>query len=194
MHPSQIEHLKGMLSRQTDGPVRLAYGRLPIEQPRQFIIVGTTNSYTYLTDSTGNRRFWPIRIKQFDIPWIKENRDQIWAEAAAREASGESIRLDPKLYKHASMQQEKRRAEDPWEVKLEEVFDREHKWRLTPDEVWAPLGISIDRRDPRANDRVLKAMHRLGFRRTAVRDSEGKVIKGFGREVEEGQYVLPKDE
>lgn len=193
MRASAVEHLKGMLSRQSDGPVRLAYGRIPVEQPRQFIIVGTTNSYSYLTDSTGNRRFWPIRIKKFDIAWIKENRDQIWAEAFFREAQGESIRLHPKLYAHASIQQERRRAEDPWETKLDETFNRVTKWRLTPDQVWAPLGITIDRRDPRANARVLKAMESLGFRRLTVRSDEGHVTKGFARDIEEGQMELPKE-
>jgi hypothetical protein len=187
MQSSQVEHLKGMLSRQVDGPVRLAYGRLPVEQPRQFIIVGTTNSYTYLTDSTGNRRFWPIRIKGFDISWIKENRDQLWAEAYVRERAGESIRLDPALYGHATLQQERRRAEDPWELKLGEVFSREEKHRLAPDDVWGALGLSIDRQDPKAHDRVLKAMHRLGFTRKTVRTTDGKVVKGFSRDPEEGQ-------
>jgi len=192
MHASQVEHLKGMLSRQTDGPVRLAYGRLPIEQPRQFIIVGTTNSYTYLTDSTGNRRFWPVRIKQFDINWIRANRDQIWAEAAHRESAGESIRLHPSLYAHAALQQERRRAEDPWEQRLERAFPRNKKHRLAPDEVWGALGISIDKRDQRSNDRVLKIMHLLGFIRKAVRTEDG-IVKGFARDIEEGQYDLPED-
>lgn len=191
MASSQVEHLKGMLSRQVDGPVRLAYGRLPVEQPRQFIIVGTTNSYTYLTDSTGNRRFWPVRVTGFNIPWIRENRDQIWAEAYQRALAGESIRLDPSLYEHATKQQERRRAEDPWEVKLDETFSRKVKWRLTPDEVWAPLGIGIDRRDTRANDRVLKAMHKLGFRRITVK-GDGAPVKGFGRDIEEGQIDIPE--
>jgi hypothetical protein len=192
MASSQVEHLKGMLSRQVDGPVRLAYGRLPVEQPRQFIIVGTTNSYTYLTDSTGNRRFWPIRVQKFDVAWIRENRDQIWAEAFAREQMGATIRLDPSLYSHATMQQERRRAEDPWELKLEESFPKDQKWRLTPDEVWAPLGISIDRRDPKNNDRVLKAMHKLGFKRTSIRDSANRVVKGFARDKEVGQFEIPE--
>lgn len=191
MRPASVEHLKGMLSRQSDGPVRLAYGRIPVEQPRQFIIVGTTNSYTYLTDSTGNRRFWPIRIKGFDIPWLLANRDQLWAECVEREAAHESIRLNPALYAHASIQQERRRAEDPWEIKLAESFDKENEWRLTADEVWGALGISIDKRDPRANDRVLKAMTSLGFARRSIR-RDGKVSKGFYREILEGQYAMPK--
>lgn len=202
MQASQVEHLKGMLSRQIDGPVRLAYGRLPIEQPRQSIIVGTTNSYTYLTDSTGNRRFWPVRVTGFNIPWIKENRDQLWAEAYAREQGfekdgkkyePESIRLDPALYGSATLQQERRRAEDPWETRFDEAFPRTEKHRLTPDEVWSAIGISIDRRDAKSNDRVLKAMHKLGFRRATIRQSHGKNVKGFARDIEEGQFDMPDE-
>lgn len=189
MHISQVEHLKGMLSRQVDGPVRLAYGRLPVEQPRQFIIIGTTNSYSYLSDSTGNRRFWPVRVQQFDIGWIRENRDQLWAEAFHRAQLGESIRLDPSLYAHATLQQDRRRAEDPWEHKLEECFPKDRIYRLSMDEVWAPLGVSIERRDGRSVDRVLKAMHRLGFRRMSVR-VDGKISRGFGRDEIDGQLNL----
>jgi hypothetical protein len=194
LRASAIEHLKGMLSRQTDGPVRLAYGRIPVEQPRQFIIVGTTNSYSYLTDSTGNRRFWPIRIKQFDIDYIRENRDQIWAEAVSREAAGESIRLHPSLYAHATMQQERRRAEDPWETKLDEAFPRTEKHRLVPDQVWGVLNIPIERRDPASNNRVLNAMTVLGFRRVTVRGPDGKIVKGFARDLEEGQLELEENQ
>jgi hypothetical protein len=194
MSSSQVEHLKGMLSRQIDGPVRLAYTRIPIEQPRQFIIVGTTNSYSYLTDSTGNRRFWPIRINgRFNVDWILENRDQLWAEAYHRIKEGASIRLDPSLYEIAAFQQERRRSEDPWETKLDSVFERDKQWRLTPDQVWAPLGVSIDRQDTRQNARVLKIMETLGFRRLSVRTEDGKVVKGFGRDAEEPKFNLEQE-
>ena len=42
MRKADVEHLKAMLSRRVDR-ARMAYGRLPIEAPRQCIIVGTTN-------------------------------------------------------------------------------------------------------------------------------------------------------
>lgn len=193
MQVSRVEQLKGMLSRQVDGPVRLAYGRLPVEQRRQFIIVGTTNSYSYLTDSTGNRRFWPIRVSQFDVPWIKTHRDQLWAEAYVRERAGESIRLSPSLYGYATHQQERRRVEDPWEIAIEEKFPRSERHRLTPEDVWAAIGMfDVGKRDTASNARLLKAMHQLGFRRLSIRMGD-KVVKGFARDVEEGQMVLPED-
>ena len=89
------EQVKSFLSRQTDGPVRLAYARLPTEVKRQFVVVGTTNERSgYLNDSTGGRRFWPVSVKRFDLAKLRHGRDQLWAEAAVREAEkGASIRL-----------------------------------------------------------------------------------------------------
>lgn len=192
MHKSKAEQLKGMLSRQVDGPVRLAYGRLPVEQPRQFIVIGTTNSDSYLSDPTGNRRFWPVKITSFSISWVKENRDQLWAEAYSREQAGESIRLNSSLYPHATLQQERRRAEDPWEPVLDRKFARTEKHRITTDDIWEAVGVfEVAKRDEIGHGRLLKLMARLGFRRMAVRKGS-EIIKGFGRDVEEGQFDLPE--
>jgi len=85
MRRGDVEHLKAMLSRQVDR-ARLAYDRTPTEYPRQSIFIGTTNSATYLRDMTGDRRYWPVAVERFDLEALKANRDQLWAEAAHREA------------------------------------------------------------------------------------------------------------
>jgi predicted P-loop ATPase len=181
MRKSQSESLKSMLSRQVDGPVRMAYARLPVEIPRQFIIIGTTNSHTYLNDITGNRRFWPVRVGKFDLRQLSHDRDQIWAEASHREAANESIRLKEELYKIAGMQQERRRFEDPWEQILDEAFALDEKHRLSPELIWGALNMNPDRRDERAQHRVTAILQKLGFKRATIRH-EGKVIKGWARD------------
>lgn len=180
MRPSAMEHLKALLSRGTDGPVRKAYGRLSVEQPRQFIIIGTTNSYTYLTDFTGNRRFWPVRVASTKLKQILADRDQLWAEASKREAEGASIRLAPHLWNIAGKQQERRRSEDPWENRLMTHFDGASV-RLAPDEIWECLGIPTERRDERGQRRVSQIMQQLGFRRMSVKNKDGKVVKGWAK-------------
>jgi predicted P-loop ATPase len=120
MRKADIEHLKAFLSRQRDR-ARMAYGRFVDDVPRQFIIVGTTNNSEYLLDPTGNRRFWPIKIEQVDIAALRRDRDQLWAEAAAREARGESIRLARERWPAASDEQEARRTRDPWEDALADI-------------------------------------------------------------------------
>lgn len=180
MHKSAVEHLKGMLSRQVDGPVRMAYARVPVEQKRSFILIGTTNSHAYLTDGTGNRRFWPLRIEKLNVRWIRENRDQLWAEAFVREQAGESIRLSPSLYEFAGMQQERRRTEDAWEQDLAIAFHEEFQ-RVAPDEIWETLCIPTERRSEAASRRVTQIMQLLGFRKMTVQDRKGRVVKGWGR-------------
>lgn len=193
MRKAQAEHMKILMSRSTDGPVRMAYARLAIEVKRQFIAVGTTNSRTYLKDETGNRRFWPMMVKGFDLAGIVAERDQLWAEAAFREAKGESIRLAKELYKMAAFQQERRRLEDPWEVELESMFPAEEKHKVDPEQIWETLHIQKERRDDRNWERIVKIMQRLGFERASVRNADGKVVKGWKREIqfdlldEEGQ-------
>ena len=190
MMKSKIEHLKGMLSRQVDGPVRLAYGRMSVEVPRQYVIIGTTNSSSYLIDPTGNRRFWPVKVTRFNIQWIRENRDQLWAEAYSREQAGESIRLHPSLYPHAALQQAKRREEDAWEAVLNKQFSRSERQRLFVEDAWAAVGVH-DAKDmtPDKHKRLLDSMKQVGFRRMSVR--KGDIVNtGFGREVEKGQLDL----
>jgi predicted P-loop ATPase len=85
--------LKSFLARSVD-EARMAYQRERTRVPRQFVVVGTTAATPYLQDPTGNRRIWPIRVRRFDLARLAEVRDQLWAEAAAAEAAGESIFLD----------------------------------------------------------------------------------------------------
>jgi predicted P-loop ATPase len=159
----EAEQLKAFLSRQVDGPVRLAYGRLQTTVPRQFVLIGTTNAKLgYLKDSTGGRRFWPVSVERFDLGRLERERDQLWAEAAAREAAGASIRLRPDLWEAAADAQEVRRAIDPWEPILEPVFDAD----VVPvNAVWAALQFEASHLDNRHADRVAAIAQRFGFAR-----------------------------
>ena len=79
---SEVQIIKDFVSCSSD-KVRLAYGRRAAVYPRQSIMIGSTNEDQYLKDTTGNRRFWPIRCKvgMIDTEKLAGNIDQIWAEA-----------------------------------------------------------------------------------------------------------------
>jgi predicted P-loop ATPase len=165
MRRTQVEKLKSFLSRGTDGPVRLAYGHKSDEVPRKFIVIGTTNDKMYLKDNTGNRRFWPVAVVKFDLDAIIRDRDQLWAEAAHRDAAGESIRLKPELYGAAAEEQEARRSVDPWEAVFEDWLGWEKQGWVSADQAWRHLGIPKRDRTQNDNERLGSAIRRLGFER-----------------------------
>ena len=167
MKNKEVEHLKAFLSRTHDRG-RLAYDRITSEVPRQFIIVGTTNSEHYLMDMTGNRRFWPVHVARVDLEALMRDRDQLWAEAAQREAQGESIRLDEKLWAAAAVEQSKRVLEDPYLGTLAAAL--EGRWgRIASEDVFRLLDIPAGQRTQAQNTRIGEAMRRLGWRRDRLR-------------------------
>lgn len=117
-----IERIKSMLSRQTDS-ARLSYDKSTTSVPRQFVLIGTTNDRHYLQDYTGNRRFWPVRVGSVDFEALKQDRDQLWAEAVHYEATGESLELPANLRRIATGLQGQRTTKDPLEEAIEEAVD-----------------------------------------------------------------------
>lgn len=160
--------LKSCLSRGRD-EARMAYGREVTIRPRQFVAIGTTNGTKngreYLKDSSGNRRYWPVEIKRFDLDALIAVRDQLWAEAAHSEATGESIRLAEELWADAGAVQESRRAKLPTEILLSDALgDTTGKLRLR--DVWALAGVDLVGRKKPSNaesKEINEAMGTLGW-------------------------------
>lgn len=173
MRKGEIEHLKAFLSRQAD-EARLAYDRMRTEVPRQCIIVGTTNANEYLRDVTGNRRFWPVRVKRFDIDALERDRDQLWAEASVLEAQGMSIRLDRKLWADAEKAQERRMIEDPWVGVIEKALGVFKAGKILVADMWEIVNVPIGMRSQEHNARLGESMRSLGWERGKAR-IEGRV-------------------
>lgn len=68
---------------------RPPYGKRTISVPRGCVFAGSVNHSVYLTDTTGNRRYWPVLCGQIDLELLAQARDQLWAEAAWRFKAGE---------------------------------------------------------------------------------------------------------
>src|SRR5262249_61959335 len=112
LHKSDVTKVNLFAPKPVDS-ARPAYARSRVDRPRRGIFVATTNEDTYLRDTTGNRRFWPVRVGKIDLAQVKEDRDQLWAEACELEASGEPLVIPEALWPDAAEQQQARTELDP---------------------------------------------------------------------------------
>lgn len=83
---SEQARIKAHLSSEFD-EMRLPYGRAYMRYPRRTAYFASVNSTTFLTDSSGNRRFWPIRVQHCNHEH-GINVQQAWAQAQACIRSG----------------------------------------------------------------------------------------------------------
>lgn len=82
----EVEAVKAYLTSQEDS-YRPPYAKNVVTIPRRCIFIGTTNNARFLTDKTGNRRFYPVHVES-EARKIYQNEDKIrdyisqaWAEA-----------------------------------------------------------------------------------------------------------------
>lgn len=101
---AETEHIKHFLSKQED-VYRAAYGRRTQRYPRQCIIIGTTNEWEFLKDTTGNRRFLPVQVHgggRVFMDLTDHIVDQLWAEARERYRGGEKLYLQGEVERKAT--------------------------------------------------------------------------------------------
>jgi predicted P-loop ATPase len=141
MNRSEVSMLKAFLSRRID-KIRVPWDKLPKEFPRQCVLAGTSNESAYLRDHTGGRRFWPVGVGAVDTDGVKGIRDQLWAEAVwLVTVCGERPQLPRDIWKAAAVEQEARRAIDPWEEVLRKYVSNLDRVRTT--ELMAALQIPV---------------------------------------------------
>ncbi len=125
VYRSANETAKAFITRQTD-KIRPPYGHRRVDYPRSSVFIGTTNARDYLTDPTGNRRFWPVEIERCDFKALVRDRLQLLAEAKfLYDNLPEPLYLDNNAEAVAKRVQESRRVEDESDAMLSAFL----KWR-----------------------------------------------------------------
>jgi predicted P-loop ATPase len=107
---ADVMKIKAYVASQEDY-FRASFDRRAAKYPRQVVFAGTTNEDHYLTDATGNRRFWPVRVTRLiDIDWVQQVRDQLLAEGMARLAAGRRMYPTPEEELELFVPQQQHRA------------------------------------------------------------------------------------
>lgn len=89
----EAEAVKAYITSQEDS-YRPPYGKHVQTIPRRCVFVGTTNNPQFLTDKTGNRRFYPVKVNSFAYKLydneeaVREYIRQAWAEAVHKYKEG----------------------------------------------------------------------------------------------------------
>ena len=170
---------------------RAPYGRATQDYPRMNVFVGTTNDDSYLHDSTGARRFWPIRCRAIDTEGLAKDREQLFAEAIQLYREGHTWWETPP--DQTAAQQEGRRTEDPWEEPIRFFLQGRTETSLT--EVMEAVDLKVSDQQMRDAFRLGHVLRTLGWQKH-VRRRDGKFCKVWlpnerlpnerGREVTEG--------
>lgn len=117
LNKADADALKTAISR-THDPITKKYepdGRM---YPRSFTLIGTTNKDEFLTDSTGNARYWVVEVGQIDLKRLEELRDVIWAEADFLARSGYANELEAETRDVLDERNATYLNEHPWKVEV----------------------------------------------------------------------------
>lgn len=113
---------KKYVTRRVD-TYRLPYAQCDGDYPRTCVFIGTTNDDGILRDSTGERRYWILRIEsRIDLGLVAGLRDAIWGEASAALARGEDYHLEALGESALQTHQEEFKSEDPWTDTIRDVL------------------------------------------------------------------------
>lgn len=115
----EVEAIKSYLSKLFD-KYRPAYARFIINRKRKCIFIATTNKEEFLTDKTGNRRFFPVLVKSdakdlFDREKeVKLYIKQCWAEALYKYKENKLPNVEENKLKEEIKQKQREAMEDDY--------------------------------------------------------------------------------
>lgn len=156
---AEVDRIKAIITCTVDR-FRAAFGRDVMDWPRQCVFVGTTNRDDWQRDETGARRFWPVLCDRINLTWLKENREQLFAEAVARYKDGGSWwEIDEK---QAQIERQDRYPVDEWEFILRRHCDGRDLVFLSECMEW--LEIPVERWGKPEQTRVGVILRRMRYK------------------------------
>jgi predicted P-loop ATPase len=184
----EVELFKRFLSG-TEDTFRPPYGRANITTKRSCGLFATTNKNEFLTDPTGDRRYWVVEVpNDVDTEAIKRDRDLIWATAIALYERGDRHFLTPdEREAHAVANTNWRDDSDPWNASILNNLSVAIKTQGSIEYVCLQvifdtiLHIPVERQDKRNRNRIGNCLQTAGFERKPLR-IDGKLVKLWVRE------------
>ena len=109
---------------------------------------------------------------------MTRDRDQLWAEADYFVRRGEDSTLPKHLWAAAAIEQGSRRIVDPWEGKLEALFQQADY--VPQERIYEALGMLTHQQNPQVGPRISNILTAMGLE-LCQRRVEGKRERGYRR-------------
>lgn len=173
--------IKAFVTSQVD-KYRAPYARAIASVPRCNVIVGSTNEDAFLSDPTGDRRFWCVRVPgAIDQGALGRDRDHLWAEAVAAYRAGEPWWLSAEAEAAQREAAEEFRTVDPWEPRVGEWIDSPERALdgvpvTTLRILTAALHLEVGHAGQKEAQRIAAIMRRLGYANRPAR-ADGKIVR-----------------
>ena len=173
------EAIKGFTTSRIDA-FRPPYGTVVQRFPRTAVIVGTTNRTDFLSDPSGNRRWWPIKVGSINQDQIRRLRDHFWSEARDAYLNGESWWIDEDTADARKLDVLHSAVEfhDEWESELSSWLDeRGPREVVTVSSALRSLGVKTEDQDKPHQMRCAAVLAHLGWDRGPKITHEGKRVR-----------------
>lgn len=168
----RADRIKGFVSSTVD-KFRPPYSSAPVEFRRQTVFVATTNEDRPLDDPTGSRRFWPVAIsKPLVQEWLRDNRDQLWAEAVAAYKAGEQWHLTGEEEDLRVIHNRQFEQVDPWTPSVEAWAAGQDGPFTIRQCIEGALGVPGPGQDRGHQNRVGAILRQAGFAKRKARRGE----------------------
>lgn len=167
----EAARLKAFLTTQVE-QFTAKHARAETTEPRQCVFVGTTNDSDWNRDETGGRRYWPVVCGSIDIDSLRQDRDQLFAEAVYAYRQGAQSYPDRKFEEtYIKPEQDARQWHDAWEQPVLDYLTG--KTRVTLHDVGhGALSFLPSHFSESDQKRLSKVMKRLGW--TAKRNTKSR--------------------
>jgi len=149
-----LTRVKGYITSQTDR-YRKPYAHAASKNPRRTVFFGSTNLEEFVDDSTGMRRFVPVKCdkdRDMDPEGLALVRDQVWAQAVYLWRAGTPHHLAPADEGQLATHAERFRITSPWEEPIAAFLASDEKRTEYADGfhinvILGHLGIAMDKRE-----------------------------------------------
>lgn len=168
------QKVKSFITERVD-KYRPPYGRNFLTKPRRCVFAGSTNECEWIQDSTGGRRFWPVRVTRVAFLELQRDRDALLAEARDLYRSGEIWHpgYEGEIEHLIREQQAVRIETDPWERLIAQWIEKrkaiDSDYHPTIADGLVACGVQIDRWTQSDSRRVGKCLRSLGWTKKRVR-------------------------